>query len=40
MDVEDFVRRWSDAPISERAHYQTFVTQICRLILIMPSNGR
>ncbi|WP_409018487.1 type IIL restriction-modification enzyme MmeI [Brevundimonas vesicularis] len=32
MDVEDFIRRWSDAPISERAHYQTFISQLCRLI--------
>ena len=32
MDAEDFIRRWSDAPISERAHYQTFVAQLCRLI--------
>ncbi len=32
MDVEDFIRRWSDAPISERAHYQTFIGQLCRLI--------
>jgi len=32
MDVEAFISRWSEAPISERAHYQTFVSQLCRLI--------
>lgn len=32
MDADDFIRRWADAPISERAHYQTFVSQLCRLI--------
>jgi len=32
MDADDFIRRWSEAPISERAHYQTFVAQLCRLI--------
>jgi hypothetical protein len=32
MDADDFIRRWSEAPISERAHYQTFIAQLCRLI--------
>lgn len=32
MDVEDFIARWSSAPISERAQYQTFITQLCRLL--------
>lgn len=32
MDADDFIRRWSEAPISERAHYQTFIGQLCRLI--------
>ena len=32
MDADDLIRRWSEAPISERAHYQTFVAQLCRLI--------
>ncbi|MBK5953653.1 type II restriction endonuclease subunit M, partial [Rhodospirillum rubrum] len=31
-DVEAFIAHWSHAPISERAHYQTFVIQLCRLI--------
>ena len=32
MNADDFIRRWSEAPISERAHYQTFIGQLCRLI--------
>lgn len=32
MDVEAFIDHWSVAPISERAHYQTFIIQLCRLI--------
>src|SRR5690606_40689645 len=32
MDADDFIRRWSEAPISERAHSQTFIGQLCRLI--------
>lgn len=31
-DVEAFIKHWSAAPISERAHYQTFIIQLCRLI--------
>ncbi len=31
-DVEGFIAHWSAAPISERAHYQTFIIQLCRLI--------
>jgi len=31
-DVESFIAHWSVAPISERAHYQTFIIQLCRLI--------
>lgn len=31
-DVESFIAHWSAAPISERAHYQTFIIQLCRLI--------
>jgi len=31
-DVEGFIKHWSAAPISERAHYQTFIIQLCRLI--------
>jgi len=31
-DVEVFIKHWSAAPISERAHYQTFIIQLCRLI--------
>ncbi len=32
VDVEAFIAHWSHAPISERAHYQTFIIQLCRLI--------
>ncbi|MDZ4362065.1 class I SAM-dependent DNA methyltransferase [Brevundimonas sp.] len=32
MDVDAFVARWTQAPISERAQYQTFIAQVCRLI--------
>jgi hypothetical protein len=32
MDVDEFIRRWSSAPISERAHYQTFITQLCGVL--------
>lgn len=32
VDVEAFIAHWSAAPISERAHYQTFIIQLCRLI--------
>lgn len=32
MDAATFVRNWSCAPISERAHYQTFVSQLCAVI--------
>ena len=31
-DVEAFIAHWSSVPISERAHYQTFIIQLCRLI--------
>ncbi|GAW39980.1 hypothetical protein SH203_00367 [Brevundimonas sp. SH203] len=31
-DVDAFIAHWSAAPISERAHYQTFIIQLCRLI--------
>jgi hypothetical protein len=30
--VDAFIAHWSTAPISERAHYQTFIIQLCRLI--------
>lgn len=30
--VDAFIAHWSRAPISERAHYQTFIIQLCRLI--------
>lgn len=32
MDVEAFITRWSSATISERSHYQTFISQLCGLI--------
>ena len=32
MDVEAFITRWSSATISERSHYQTFISQLCALI--------
>ncbi|WP_433942331.1 class I SAM-dependent DNA methyltransferase [Brevundimonas diminuta] len=32
MDVEAFITRWSGATISERSHYQTFISQLCALI--------
>lgn len=32
MDVEGFITRWSGATISERSHYQTFISQLCALI--------
>lgn len=32
MRVEDFIRRWSDAPISERANFQTFIVQLCAVL--------
>ena len=32
MDVEAFITRWGGATISERAHYQTFISQLCTLI--------
>ncbi|AYG95742.1 type II restriction endonuclease subunit M [Brevundimonas naejangsanensis] len=32
MDVEEFISRWSTATISERSHYQTFISQLCALI--------
>lgn len=31
-EVEAFIAHWSRAAISERAHYQTFIIQLCRLI--------
>ena len=32
MDADQFIARWSTATISERAHYQTFISQLCALI--------
>lgn len=32
MDVDEFIARWSSATISERSHYQTFISQLCALI--------
>lgn len=32
MDADDFIRVWSAAGISERAHYQGFISQLCRVI--------
>lgn len=32
LDIEAFIRRWDAAPIGERAHCQTFITQLCSLI--------
>jgi len=32
MDVEAFITRWGGATISERSHYQTFISQLCALI--------
>jgi hypothetical protein len=29
MDVNEFIARWSAAPISERAQYQGFIRQLC-----------
>jgi len=31
-DVDGFIAHWADVPISERAQYQTFIIQLCRLI--------
>ncbi|WP_395945601.1 class I SAM-dependent DNA methyltransferase [Brevundimonas sp.] len=31
-DVEAFIAHWAGAPISERAQYQTFIIQLCRLV--------
>lgn len=31
-DVDAFISHWAAAPISERAQYQTFIIQLCRLI--------
>lgn len=32
MDVEAFIARWNAATISERSHYQTFISQLCGVI--------
>jgi hypothetical protein len=32
MDVDDFIDKWAQAPVSERAHYQSFISQLCRLL--------
>ena len=32
MDIESFIDNWGWAGISERAHYQTFISQLCRII--------
>lgn len=32
MDVDDFIRVWSTASLSERSTYQPFIIQLCRLI--------
>lgn len=32
MDARDFIRRWANASIGERAHCHTFITQLCELI--------
>lgn len=32
MDADEFNRRWSTAPISERANFQTFMIQLCGLL--------
>ncbi len=31
-DADAFIAHWSNVPISERAQYQTFIIQLCRLI--------
>jgi hypothetical protein len=32
MDVDVFITRWIGAAVSERAHYQSFIVQLCRLL--------
>jgi hypothetical protein len=32
MDAHDFIRRWANASIGERAHCHTFIQQLCDLI--------
>lgn len=32
MDAYDFIRRWANASIGERAHCHTFIQQLCELI--------
>ena len=32
MDADEFIRRWSNAPISERANFQTFIIQLCEVL--------
>lgn len=32
QDVDAFIAHWADVPISERAQYQTFIIQLCRII--------
>jgi hypothetical protein len=32
MDAHDFIRKWADASIGERAHCHTFISQLCELI--------
>lgn len=32
MDAATFVERWKARPISERAHYQTYISQLCELL--------
>lgn len=32
MDADEFIQRWADAPISERANFQTFIIQLCAVL--------
>jgi len=38
MDVEDFIRTWTNASASERQTAQSFVIQLCRVLGVAAPN--
>ena len=31
-EIDDFIAKWAAASLAERAHYQTFISQLCRIL--------
>ncbi len=38
MDVETFISNWTNAPVTERSHFHSFIFQLCSVIGVEPPD--